>query len=1133
MVGLLSQGRFFSAPFFSQLRVGIFFLCLLLLCSCAEQKVGEANQSTVGAKGLERIKSFPLTKSVQLTSGESLFQALPPEETGVDFRNEVSAAHRIRLGNIGTGVASGDIDQDGKIDLYFTGQDSGNRLYRQVGEWKFEDVTESAGGLDGQGATSTGPAFADIDNDGDLDLYVCNQDAANQLYINRGDGTFQEEASVRGVDSDSSSTMSAFCDYDLDGDLDLYLLTYRRPDLVDSGILATRKNLGERDILFQNDGAGHFTDVTREVGMDIGPGLGLSATWWDYNNDQWPDLFVANDFEVVDRLFHNRGDGTFVDVAAEAFPFLPWFSMGSDAADLNNDGLCDLIATDMAGTSHYQSKVQMGDIRNTANFLRDSFPKQFMRNTLFVNSGVGRFYESGYLTGMAASDWTWSVRIADFDNDGFQDVFFGNGYYINARDSDRELAQRIIDERQRKNPGSIEPIHDFLRERGFPEEVLQVESRKPLVQKNLAFRNRGNLQFDSVSEDWGFDEENVTFGATVVDLDGDGDLDIISNGLDDSIRLYRNESDSGSRVVVELKGTQSNRFGIGAKVTIETGGKQFTRWLRASRGYQGSDHPEVQFGLGVHEEIDRLVVNWPSGIVQEFQDLEAGFRYVIEEPAENPGTLPSAQAPFFGPGPNLSTKFQEVDSSVPSPAVHLEQYYNDFTDQLLLPFQLSQLGPGIAVGDLKPDGKNEIWLGGGMGQQGQFVSHDDKGVLRKREFFHNAARADSASEDMGGIFLDVNGDDHLDLFVVSGSVEWGENAEQLRDRLYLNDGEGKLMAASSGSVPELFDCGSVAAAADYDRDGDLDLFVGSRVSPGQYPVAVNSRILRNDGGKFVEATAQVLGSEDATIKGLTTSALWSDFDNDGWVDLAVAQEWGPVRIFLNKQGKLTELTGADARSNPVGQSPVGWWNGIAGGDFDNDGDIDLVATNFGFNTKYQIKEGKPREIFYSDFDGDGRMDLVEAKYEKGVLLPERGRSCSTLAMPSLSEKFPTYRKFASATLKDIFSEKGLADAYSLSASHLASSIFINDGSGNFEVRELPRLAQISPSMGVVVQDFDADGNLDIVLAQNFYPNQIETGLDEYGNGNAFARRWKWRVRTDRSGTEWILYSRRRTQSCGR
>ncbi len=1084
----------------------LLLLAIAWLPSCSETVRTPQSEPAVTSQPLA-----PPGERLESTESSPLFRRISPDDSGITFTNELVPESRVERNNLGTGVASGDIDGDGLTDLYFVSKDGPNRLYQQTSPWRFQDVTDLAG-VGGGNASGTGAAFIDVDNDGDLDLYACNQDAADQLFINQGNLRFTEEAAARGTAHPGPSVMVAPCDYDRDGDLDLYITTYRElgapiddkrrvtnsrqlpPDLEDDYAVGKHGliELGREDVLLQNDGAGHFTDVTSSSGIPPLLEFGLSATWFDYNNDDWPDLYVANDFKGPDHLYHNNGDGTFTDVAPQSMPFLPWFAMGSDFGDLNNDGWFDLIVGDMMGTTHFRQKLQMGDIRDTRTFLSRAFPRQYMRNTFFVNTGTGRFLEASAMAGMSASDWTWAIRIADLDCDGREDVFFTNGHYLDARDTDRFIARKLMRNWQNENGAQDgKRFRDYLRGLGFEEEVFMGLDRPPLDQKNLAFRNRGDLQFDDVSDAWGLGHKGVSFGTTLCDLDTDGDLDIVVVNTYEPVSLYQNNGSLGNRMVIRLRGTSSNHYGIGSRLTAHVEDEILSRYLSTGRGYQSADQPEIHFGLGDHQKIDRLEIRWPSGIVQTIENLKAGSVHTIREPDnERPAPLAPATAWAAATPENSATQFR-LDEESGLEYRHFEQPYDDFKNQPLLPFQLSALGPGMAWGDADGDGREDLWVGGGFGQLGgiHFKEQDRRFAPATNHSWQNA-QADALADDMGGLWFDADGDGDNDLYVVSGGVESPVSGYQ--DRLYLNDGHGALELAASALPPES-SSGSTVSAGDFDRDGDLDLFVGGRSVPGAYPVTPSSRLLINENGRFHEASPDTApGLRDV---GLVTGSLWSDVDGDGWLDLLITLDWGAVTLYINRKGRLINETA----ERGLGQH-LGWWNGIAGSDVDHDGDIDYVATNFGTNTKYKIKEGKPRRIYYGDFDGNGASNIVEAKFEDDRLLPERGRSCSMLAMPMLESKFPTFRKYAASVLTDVYTAESLGQALQREANWLETSLLVNDGSGHFEVRPLPRLAQIAPSFGVALEDFDGDGHVDIVLGQNFYPNQPETGWMNMGLG---------------------------------
>ena len=1069
----------------------------------------EADQAASGAE----ITSAPLAE--RAASESQKFVALTAEETNLDFVHKWTPPEHdydFRTLLNGGAVCLGDYDGDGLADVYLTRPAEGNRLYRNLGNWKFEDVTEQAGLVDdswGMGAT-----FVDIDNDGDLDIYACAFQSPNRLFINQGDGTFDEQAKDYGLDYNGASIMMSMADYDNDGWLDGYLLTNRRQPKshkglekrVFEGYHVTRQGAyfeeelrefmgvistpdgvhrpimtGQLDLMFHNTGEGKFEDVSKRCGI-TGYDIGLAATWWDYNRDGLADLYVANDFFGPDRLYRNEGGGNFADVSLETLPHTPWSSMGADVADINNDGLLDFIGSDMSARGHYRSKVTMGDMSDANWFLDWAEPRQFMRNAVFVNSGTERFLESAMLSGMSSTDWTWSVKLADLDDDGRVDAYFTNGMTRDWENADLE--------------GEANKLGGYH----SPEGKAFWMKQPPNKRENLAYHNKGDLKFESIGADWGLDHNGVTFGAALGDLDGDGDLDLVANNYEEAVSVYRNDASSGHRVKIRLVGTKSNRWGIGATVYLENGAGKQVRYLTLARGIMSADEPLVHFGLGEQETIDRLTVHWPSGHVQKFENLKADQFYTITEPQTAVPERKEEEAP--------TTLFTKTDSL--KEARHREDFYDDFLRQPLLPNKLSQMGPGIAWGDLNGDGLDDLYLAGAAGHSGEVYRNLGNGEYESTRGFlaDTAADADRVSEDMGVLMFDYDADGDLDVYVVSGGVECEAEAETLKDRLYVNDGQGNLAKADEGVLPDLRDSGGVVCAADFDRDGDLDLFVGGRFVPGQYPVTPLSRLLRNDEGIFNDATTEV--APEVAESGLVTSALWSDANGDGWIDLLVTYDWGPVKVFLNEEGRLADRTEEAGLADRLG-----WFNGIAGRDLDGDGDIDYVVTNTGLNTKYKASKKKPSRIYYGDFEGTGEMHIVEAKMYGDKMLPVRGKSCSQNAMPFLSQKFPKYHDFAISSLSDIYTPTCLDESLTVEVNNLETGMLINDGQAQFTFHALPTLAQISPGFGVVLTEVNGDGKTDICIAQNFYHPQRETGrmaggvsLVMLGNGDGtFATQW--------------------------
>ncbi len=1053
-------------------------LALAVLSGCGAPP---SDPTTSDAGG---IRAAPLAASVGSVAPSPRFEAISASHSGVDFAVQWSDFHKhithaLRLNPIG-GICTGDYDGDGLPDFFVTSPTGGARLFRNLGDFRFEDATQSAG-IANPTLWGTGATFVDVDNDGDLDLYVCAYNQPNRLYVNRGDGTFHEEGKDRGIAYQGGSLTMSFADIDNDGDLDGYLATtgvapppgtqfrvnfVEQEDGVEAPVVADelaeywqvvllpgqrakRVDAAQFDHLYRNDGDGHFTEITREAGIS-GPYFSLSATWWDYNADNFPDLYVSNDYSGPDILYHNNGDGTFTDVIRQAVSHTPWFSMGSDAADVNNDGLIDFFATDMAATSHYKEKVTMGDMSDMAWFLDWAEPRQNMTNALYLNTGTGHMLESARMAHLASTDWSWTPRLEDFDNDGRVDLFVTNGVIRDTMDSD---ATAYAD-------GELGPDSQAF--------VEFWRNQEPRREKNLAFRNAGDLDFEPAAAGWGLDHNGVSFGAATADFDGDGDLDLVVSNFDEPVGLYRNQSTEHHRATVRLTGTHSNRFGLGATIRLTAGGETQVRYLSMSKGWLSSNEPLVHFGLGDAEKIEVLTVLWPSGHQQSFENLPADHHFAVTEPA----TAPPARDPL----PQPATLFEE--SSRLAKVSHSEEPFDDFAAQPLLPNKLSQLGPGMAWGDTDGDGHDDLFLGGSRGQPAQ--------ILRAPDFaptVQPALAADKYSEDMGAVFFDADGDGDLDLYVASGSSEAEPDDLTFRDRLYLNDGTGSF---APGTLPDIRQSSGAVAAADYDRDGDIDLFVGARQVPGSYPERPTSSLLRNDGGSFTDTAPP-----DLAGVGLVTSALWSDVDNDGWSDLLVTLDWGPVTLFRNREGTLT--------GEPVNDLS-GWWNGIAAGDIDHDGDIDYAVTNFGLNTKYKATPEKPEYLYYGDLDGTGQRHLVEAKLMDGDLYPRRGFSCSQNAMPFIKDKLQTYHNFASAKLDGIYPSDKLQSAERFEADTLASGLLVNDGTGALTFRALPRLAQISPSFGVTLTDFDLDGHLDCVLAQNFFTPQRETTRMDGGLG---------------------------------
>jgi len=1045
-------------------------LTIIALSSCDQKNdAGNLKNESVEEKDPGSLTSKPLSPS-GTNDSPTLFTRLSPEDSGVDFTHLIDLSHplkRLYFGSYVTGgIAIGDVNGDGLPDLYFVNGPSKNALYRNLGNFKFTEVESPV--LTGGEAWGTGTAMADIDNDGDLDLYVCNYQSPNQLFINEGEFKFTERAAEFGLDFEDASIMPSFCDYDNDGDLDCFVLTNRifrdggwpqeeRFERINGRVVIKEKYsdfyrvgqigeengkpkitvfyAGRRNRLFRNEEGKQFKDVSYDSGIS-GRGHGLSATWWDADNDGLMDLYVGNDFHDPDQFYRNQGDGTFKDVVKESVPHTTWFSMGADFADLDNDALFDFLIVDMSSRTHFNQKLMMGSMSNNQWFLENAEPRQYMRNALYLNTGTPRFKESAYLSKLADTDWTWAVKLADFDNDGRNDAYFTNGVQRNFSDSD-----------QNQNPGNPRGRNQWA----------DYEDGPKREEQNLAFRNEGNLKFSDVSAQWGLDHTGVSYAAAVGDLDGDGDLDIVVNNLEEPVSIYRNNAPTPG-TIIDLRGTDSNHFGFGAKLEITTSSGTQVRQLSPATGFLSSNEPHLHFGTA-EKVIDRLTVRWPGGNVQQFENLDAGKRYLIQEGDHGISSPP--------PSPPLLKEQTKPANTF----VHQELPFDDYATQPLLANKLSQLGPGIAT-------NNEmVWIGGARGEPGEVWSN---GKLLFRD------SANAASEDMGALFFDANGDGLDDLYVVSGGVEEKAGRAMFRDRLLLFQGNDKGFKESS--LPDIRDSGGPVVSADFDRDGDLDLFIGGRVVPTAYPSTPESRLLVNDGGSFTEMTDQLaLGLRRS---GMVTSAVWSDVDNDGWIDLLVAHDWGPIKVWKNTKGELR-----DQSTNSGTANLLGWWNSITPGDFDGDGDMDYALGNVGLNTKYEA----PAYVYYGDFDGTGVNRIVEAEVEGDIVYPVRGKSCTSAAIPIINHRFKTYREFAGASLQKIFTANALDKAQKLEANTLSSGWLRNNGEGSFDfVPFADSIAQIAPVFGTVANDFNGDGNMDLFLAQNFYSPQAETGRMDGG-----------------------------------
>jgi len=929
-------------------------------------------------------------------AGQTLFETLSPDTSGVEFVNPVDDTHPKRhlyaSGFAAGSVTVADFNGDTLPDLFFTGGPVPNALYLQTSREGELHFTKTTCGVESPKNWGAGAAAIDIDFDGDLDLYVCNYDQPNELFLNQGLNTqgiisFTEDAAAFGLNLSDASLTPNFSDFDRDGDLDLFLLTSQfilengRPNfmpakLIDDEIVIDEKwqrhfvgtvhpdgkhkldLCGAPDRLFRNDGENGFTDISREAGI-TGRTFGLSAGWIDFDHDGWPDLYVACDFETPDRLWRNNQDGTFTDVITEALPYCSWSSMGLGFADFDGNGLLDIMVADMGGSTHFKSKIGMGVLDDhRRHLLTYGNPRQTMRNCLFLDTGLGKFREAAYLTGLAKTDWTWSCKAGDFDNDGRVDIFFTNGVARNFAHSDLIY-------------GPVESVG--VSEWDFYKHL------PPERDTNRAFRNFGNLKFKNSSKDWGLDHLGMSFGAAQADLDLDGDLDLITCNLDEPVHILRNSQSQNNGLLIALRGGKKNPQGIGANVALTSkSGETQTRLVQPTAGYLSFDSTHLHFGLGPETSADLLTITWPDGSEQEIKNLKSGKLHIVQKMSTAPAEK-ITEGPSFHPlksGP----KFTHQENSF--------EDFDEFRRQPLLPIRLSRSGPGMAWSDIDDDGDHDVFFGGARHQAGEFQLNEGNGVFRKVE---GPWSKDKISEDTGIVWLDADRDGDLDLFVASGGPESSNRSQALRDRLYLNQGGLKFTRASDDCIPTFSRSSSSVSAADFDRDGDLDLFIGTRSDPARYPRLPKSRLLRNDSdngkAKFTDVTSD--SADHLEKAGLVTSSCWSDLDNNGWPDLVLSIDYGPIKVFLNETGTLKDSTKVCGLANKLG-----WWNSVTTADLDHDGRMDLIVGNVGLNTKYgTLSENNTVEIYYGEMDDSGLPRIIESKFskERPEPLPVRGR----------------------------------------------------------------------------------------------------------------------------------------------
>jgi enediyne biosynthesis protein E4 len=1031
------------------------------------------------------------------TSADTLFMSLSPSETGIDFTNKVEnndTMNYFKYRNFynGAGVAIGDINNDGLPDVYVVSNQGPNKLYLNKGNLQFEDITEKAG-VGGTKKFSTGATMADVNGDGWLDIYVCNSgegdDRANELFINNGTPlgvTFAEKASQYGLDDKGYSTHAAFFDYDHDGDLDMFLLensSFEVNKINNQNIRHIRDPLAGQK-LFRNDAPKGFTDVSEEAGI-YGSliGFGLGITIGDVNNDNWPDIFISNDFFERDYLYINQKNGKFVEASKEWMGHESLSSMGADIADINNDENLDIFVTDMlpGNDKRYKTTTTFEDYNVQNIKLQNDFYYQYNHNALHLNNGNNTMSEVACLAGVHATDWSWGALIFDMDNDGQKDIFVANGIYKNVTDQD--FVQFLNEEE------TMRPYQTGEKKFSYKEfnDIVQVV---PIP--NYAFKNESNgssLKFTNKATEWGFGAPSMSNGSAYSDLDNDGDLDLIVNNLNEPLSVFKNQSVEKNKtnfLKIKLQGVSKNTHGIGARIKLYAGGVTQTLEQMPNRGFESSSDHVLLFGLGQISKIDSVSVLWPNDKKQVIKNVKINNTLTLKNIDATINWQPEA-AP-------KQLIFSDVTAATGMTYQHLETQFIDYDRDPLLKQMYSREGPALAIGDINGDGLEDAFVGGAArGKKAIFVQQANGKFTEKPQM---TFIQDEISEATDAVFFDADADKDLDLLVVTGSNEYFIGFEGMNDLLYLNDGKGNFTKDSR--FPKIPESGSSVAVSDFDKDGDLDAFVGGRLVPGKYGISPKSQLYVNDGkGIFTENIGKFMPQN--TSLGMVTDAVWADVDGDKYEDLAITQDWGTIEVFKNQKGKIIQNPTANT------QNLSGWWNRIYASDLDKDGDIDFLVGNMGSNTRLRPTQTEPVALFVHDFDNNGIIDqIINCPDETGKPYPFVLKGDLQKRIPSIKKQFLKHADYAEKSLDDIFTKDVVSKALVRNVNEVQTGILWNNGKGIFTFAALPIEAQMSPVYGIEVYDFDNNGTLDILLTGNNYDVLPELGRYDSSHGLLFA-----------------------------
>jgi len=1011
---------------------------------------------------------FPvLFFSCQLGSN-TLFQKLDANDTGIDFQNSIQETSELNVLLYeyfynGGGVAAADFDNDGLVDLYFTANLGTDKVYKNKGKLTFEDKTLGSG-IVWNKEWKTGVTVVDINEDGLKDIYVSvsgNEEnpelRKNKLYINKGDFKFEEQAAKYGLDCNSFTTQTAFFDYDKDGDLDAYVMNHNVKDFKRFDVEAIHFMRDEfaGDKLFRNDD-GFFNDVSKEAGIKGNPiGFGLGMHIADLNNDNWPDIYISNDYLEGDYLYVNNQDGTFSDKINEMVDHTSYFSMGNDVADVNNDGLPDIFTSDMLPEDNKRQKLLFGpdNYEGYLNMLQNGFHPEIMRNMLHINEGSGKFTEVGQLAGISNTDWSWSPLIADFDNDGFKDMFISNGYLRDYTNND--FVKFYSEQRSEGN-----------------DNVLEIINKMPSTKvANYAFKNTGNQTFTNAQKNWGFEDKGISNGAIYADLDNDGDLEIITNNINEPAGIFKNTSKETNFIKVELEGINAQI--LNTKIKVLAGGQTQYREFSPNHGFQSSYFGPQHFGLGKATSIDQVELIYPNGEVQTIKN--PSFNSILKVAYAPTGKLEILKPDKF---------FKELDVQL---IEHQQMPFNDFNRQLLLPWMYSYQGPCMAKGDINGDGIEDFYLGGGKGSSGQLMKGLPNGTYQKTN--EAVLKQWELCTDTDARFFDADNDGDQDLYVVGGGYEYLPNDLLLQNRLYLNDGKGNFTKTDSAFPPDLFSDACIEVL-DFDNDGDQDVFVGGFVVPGNYPTANPSRFYVNNGGTFSRLENELFNS-----LGLIKDAVAGDYNKDGKVDLIVAGEWTEVQ-FLKNTGKGFELDKESITSKS------GLWQYLIVDDFDGDGDLDLIAGNLGLNTQLCANKEEPLTLNVTDFDGNGRLDPIISCFIQGESFPIYSRDELLDHIAPLKKVYNSYEAYSEVTTKKLLENFKEVEPKVLEVSELATTYFENVN-GKFVEKTFPIQIQAAPVYAVLAEDIDNDGDKDLIVGGNNTHTRVRIGNISANHGQIF------------------------------